>query len=438
MSVSNLHSLFSGKWFIDESYGKSLIPSLHAVLQGNTLSANNETAPFIFSASKKNMQPQAFLEGSSSDNEYVGIVSIKSPIYKYNQECGPAGTKTIMRRMQSFGNDDNCVGVVLDIDSGGGQVSGTPEFHDFISTFSKPVVSYTDGLMCSAAYYIASGANHIIANKRADAIGSIGVMIHFVDLNGYYEKLGANVITEYATKSTEKNKPFAELIKGNPEEYIRKELDPINEQFHEDIKTSRPNINTDVLKGATWNAKDSLELGLIDEIGTLQTAIDKVFELSNSNLKTNNTMSKNRAQVQAVLDLENPLAQTDNGSYLNEEQLDALESHLSAQNATIGTLQTDLEAAQNNTELQTQLTEATGSLSAAETSVDAMLEEAGLEVEGSFTEKLTALNAKVAVMAKKDGAQISKTKIDTTATEAENVILDATASHNKLADQINK
>src|SRR5690606_27539836 len=134
--------------------------------------------------------------------------------------------------MQNMLNESNCAGVVLDIDSGGGQVSGTPEFHDVVKNASKPVVSYTDGLMCSAAYYIGSAASYIVANKRADAIGSIGVMIHFVDLTGYYEKKGAKVITEYATKSTEKNKAYEELIKGNPDEYIKKELDPINEDFH--------------------------------------------------------------------------------------------------------------------------------------------------------------------------------------------------------------
>jgi protease-4 len=73
--------------------------------------------------------------------------------------------------MKSYAQDPNCIGVVLDIDSGGGQVSGTPEFYDYIASFKKPVVAYTDGLMCSAAYYIGSATSHIIANKRADAIG---------------------------------------------------------------------------------------------------------------------------------------------------------------------------------------------------------------------------------------------------------------------------
>ena len=140
-------------------------------------------------------------------------------------------------------------------------------------------------------YYIGSAASHIVANKRVDAIGSIGTMTSFVDMTGYYEKKGAKVITEYATKSTKKNKDFQDLLNGKAEGYIKNVLDPITETFHNDMTSVRPNLNTNVLTGATYNADDALSNGLIDQIGTLQTAIDKVFELSktstnNSNIKT--------------------------------------------------------------------------------------------------------------------------------------------------------
>ena len=153
--------------------------------------------------------------------------------------------------MRAYEKDAQCKGVVLDIDSGGGQVSGTPEFHDFIKEYSKPVVAYTDGYMCSAAYYIGSAADHIIANKRADKIGSIGTMISFLDLTGYYEKKGAKMITAYATKSTEKNKSFEDLLSGKPETYIKNELDPITETFHSDMKAARTNLDEAVLTEAT-------------------------------------------------------------------------------------------------------------------------------------------------------------------------------------------
>jgi protease-4 len=67
--------------------------------------------------------------------------------------------------------------------------------------------------MCSAAYYIGSATSHIIANKRADAIGVL-VWWFLYWFFCIYEKQGATLITEYATQSTEKNKAFEELLKG--------------------------------------------------------------------------------------------------------------------------------------------------------------------------------------------------------------------------------
>lgn len=439
MSIKNLHSILNGKWFIEESYGRSLLPSLNLMLSGNIPEAKKSNKDnYIFSHKQAIALSSKTAKNNDFNEKYVLVLNIKSPIYKYNQECGPRGTKSKINTLDSYVNDSNCKGVVLDIDSGGGQVSGTAEFYDYLSSYNKPVVTYTDGLLCSAAYHIAAGTNHIIANKRADAIGSIGTMVSFIDFSGMYEKKGAKVITEYATKSTEKNKHFEELLKGNPEGYIKHELDPINEEFHANIKASRPNIKEVVLSGGTWNAKDALKNGLIDEIGTLQTAIDKVFELSNKNNNNQNSqnMSKQRPQLQAVLSLGEPLAVTDNGSYLNDEQLTALETHLETHATEVADLNTQLEAAKNNTEVSNKLTAAEQSLTTTEQSVDAMLTQAGLEVKGTLPEKLTALTTKVETYSKKDGEQQTTPATNITPATGANVTLDNAASHNKLAEQL--
>jgi protease-4 len=73
-------------------------------------------------------------------DEYVAVINLKDPIYKYSQECGPTGTKSKMQSMKSYAQDPNCIGVVLDIDSGGGQVSGTPEFYDYIASFKNQLL----------------------------------------------------------------------------------------------------------------------------------------------------------------------------------------------------------------------------------------------------------------------------------------------------------
>lgn len=442
MSIANLHSVLNDRWFIDKSYGQSLFPSLYAILKGGDLSVsadNKKPENFIF---VKGAQPVAAIAGSGSSNtDFVLVMNLKNPIYKYDQDCGPSGTKSKMATLDYYANNPNCIGVVLDIDSGGGQVSGTPEFYDYLLNYAKPIVSYTDGMMCSAAYYIGSATSHIVANKRAEHIGSIGTMISFIDWTGYIEKEGGKVITEYATLSTEKNRPFEELLKGNGEVYVKEVLDPINVQFHDDVKATREGISEDVFAGGTWNATDALERKLIDSIGTLQSAIDKVFELSNSKTSINtnlNDMSKNLPRVEAVLGLEAPLAVTENGSYLNQEQLDTVEASLETletENISLQSQLTDAQSAQTTAveAVTNQLTEATATATATETTVDAMLTNAGLPVTGTFAEKTAALSTWVEAKGKTDGAGATIIKIDANETSASTTIvggIDVTAALN--------
>jgi protease-4 len=411
MSLNNLHSLITGRWFIDKAYSQALLPSLYAVLNGKrTFSTPDKPTPesFIFSANKSLVSASSFDNETNKDN-YVLVVSLKNPIYKYNQECGPGGTKSKQQIMSRYESDPNCKGIVLDIDSGGGQVSGTPEFHDFIKNYSKPVVAYTDGMMCSAAYYIGSAAKHIIANKRADAIGSIGTMIHFVDMTGFYEKKGAKIITEYATKSTNKNKDFENLLKGNPEGYIKNELDPITETFHADMNSARPNLNTEVLSGGTYNSEDSLKNGLIDEIGILQTAIDKVFSLAkanNNNSKLNNsknnTMSKlNVPLIEAVIGSSFTEGETENGIILTDKQATAIESRLSENDTAIATAKTAA------TESATTIANLTTTNTTATTAIQNALATAEVEdaAKMSNEEGIVALSALVTEYGSKDGGK---------------------------------
>lgn len=420
MSINNLHSLITGRWFIEKDYGQALLPSLYSILNGKiTFKTSDKPKPeaFVFGSNKALVAASNFDNETNKDN-YVLVVSIKNPIYKYNQECGPRGTKAKQKIMSIYETDPNCKGVVLDIDSGGGQVSGTPEFHDFIKNYSKPVVAYTDGLMCSAAYYIGSASSHIVANKRADAIGSIGTMIHFVDMTGFYEKKGAKVITEYATKSTNKNKDFEELLKGNPEGYIKNVLDPITETFHTDMKTARENLSEEVLTGGTYDAENSLSLGLIDEIGTLQTAIDKVFELSKAtNNSNNNSNNQNMARLnvpnlEAIIGESFSEGENETGVLLTDEQVQAIEQQLQDNATALNDAETTATALQTATEEATNVTNA----------VQTALAEAEVDnaTEMSNVQGVEALAALVAEYGSNDGGETT-TPIATTEGEVENV-----------------
>lgn len=411
-----------------------MYPLLQSVLAGTITSSNPVQNSIITSkgamilGSKDNSVPK------SNEEQYVAIVPIKSTIYKYNQECGPRGTKTIMSHVKMYLNDPQCAGIVLDIDSGGGQVSGTPEFHDFIkeSNERKPIHAYSDGYMCSAAYYIGSAAAEITVNKRADVIGSIGTMVSFIDFTGYYEKKGAKIVTEYATKSTNKNKAWKELLAGNPETYIKTELDPITDTFIDDIKAVRSSIDESVFDGSTYNPEKALEMGLIDKIGSLQSVVDSIFSKSKSN--KNNTMSKSTTHValMGVLAVDS-LEMNDKGAYFNEDQLTSVEASLNDKQAEIDAL-TASEATAKAAQVTAE-TALEAANNATETTVDNLLASIGQNAEGTIEEKVATLTTKVTELAKKPGTAHA-TPRGTNEPKNENSFVDPNASHNQMADNL--
>lgn len=389
-NVNNIHSILNGKWMIQDQFSVSLYPYLLNMLTKGELPKSDNT-PFVFYAS---VNGSVFSEDENNDTEEgkVAILSLKGPVMKYSQVCGPMGTKAMKSRMQQWENDNTIVGVLLDIDSGGGQASGTGEFAKYVFGYSKPVVTYTDGSLCSGAYYIASGSKEIVANQHADAVGSIGTMIKYLVLDGYYKKLGAKLVEEYATKSTQKNNSSRKIKEGSVSELIRDELDPINEVFHKDVKEYRPAVKEENFNGHhTVDMSKALDLGLIDKIGTREYAINRVFELAsknNSNQKQqvmaeSNTYSAIAATIgEETLKVSNKLLSGKTGVFLTEDQLASLESKLTASATELEKVNTDLKAS-------------TDTVSDIEAAVDNAMETAGLEASEAVKDSIALLGDKV-------------------------------------------
>lgn len=351
-----------------------------------------------------------------NDAKYIPVLAIKNTIFKYDQQCGPRGTQSMMALMEEWKGNDNIMGVVLDFDSGGGQGAGTREFAKYILAYPKPVVAYSNGMICSAAYWLAAACRGgIIINENAEYIGSIGAMGKYVNMDGILTKEGAIIEEIYATQSPRKNEESRAMAKGNDALIKSNVLDPCAQYIIDDVKAFRPNVAEEVFEGAMYLPARVIELGLADKFGKLNDAFDTIISESKktktNNNQTQNNMSKTRAKVQAVLGLSAPLAATaENGSYLNEEQLDTFENELVAAEANAATLQASLDAATTAQATAVQAlsdantTHATATTEV-EASVTAMLTGAGLTATGTITDKLTALNSHLAVVNKGDGAK---------------------------------
>ena len=406
---NNLHTLLSGAFYINPMYAASCIPTIYKSMTSDSM--NEKSIDELILGVQMTSENPAI----QSTAKKVVVLDFNQPVVKYDYYPW-LGTQSYMNILKQLEQDSSVAGIVLKIDSGGGQVYGTGEIYDFIKNYSKPIVAFTHGYMCSGAYYIAAPTDLIIANKRADAIGSIGAYATIIDTDGIWEHFGAKVHSIYASKSTDKNSDYNEVVQNsNYEPYIKNQLDPIVETFIQDMKSVRPQLSEEVFKGGTWTGEQSLEMGLIDAIGTIEDAINAVYDLAvqSNNFKNENMNTKQLPHVQAVLGLNAPLASTEElGSYLNAEQLDTLEARIEELETSNTTLQEAIDASVLDTSIQDQLVVAQSSVTGMEASIDTLLVSAGLLVEGTIEEKTAALNATILEMGSKDGDSHTALKLD--------------------------
>lgn len=186
---------------------------------------------------------------------------------------GVTSVDVLTRMLRAAAADERVTAAVLDIDSPGGAVTGTPEAAAAVADLArtKPVVAYTGGLMASAAYWIAAPADAIYAEPSAEA-GSIGVYSALLDVSRAFEMAGLK------TELFKSGKYKAMGIEGIPltdeqRALIQADVDKIGAWFRGDVRRFRGRISDETTQGQTLMADDALAAGLIDRIGTLDDAI---------------------------------------------------------------------------------------------------------------------------------------------------------------------
>lgn len=213
----------------------------------------------------------------------ISVVRLEGVMMRDGDSC-QYGTRDVAQWLRQGDQDRRVLGSIVIVDSGGGAADSVRDLADAIQACNKPVVAYCDGYMCSAAYYAASYCGSIMAHDRRNMVGCIGTMI---ELGGYPMKSvdedGYVRLRIYADGSEEKNSDYEKALEGDVKPIRENLLNPLAEDFRNDVKANRPTATDDQLKGRTYFAQDVVGT-LIDGIGTLEDAVAKTLELSNSNI----------------------------------------------------------------------------------------------------------------------------------------------------------
>lgn len=290
-AARTVSAILSSPWLIDPGYVKNNLVLIESVLNGQFVGFDREDEE---EAENRALNEPLEISGANLINISYGYfsnqrineapegsiarISIEHPITRHNN-CGDIGSLELARQIEKIDAADNFVGLILDINSPGGMVSGTQVVANAIKAFSKPVVSYiNDGIAASAAYWIASQTDEIYVSTKSSAVGSIGVYVTLMDVKGWYEEKGIKIHEIYSTLSTEKNKTYRDALEG---EYagIQEDLDHIAHLFIDAVKSSRK-ISGDPFKGAMYYADEALQMGMIDGYGNLSDVVARVQKLS--------------------------------------------------------------------------------------------------------------------------------------------------------------
>lgn len=129
-----------------------------------------------------------------------------------NPYSGMTGYDGIEQQLRAALDDSSIRGILLDIDSPGGEVSGCFDLADFIyqSRDVKPIWAVADEMACSAAYALASSAERIVVPRTAQ-VGSVGVLTAHVDYSRMLDAQGVDVTLIFAGAHKVDGNPYAPL-----------------------------------------------------------------------------------------------------------------------------------------------------------------------------------------------------------------------------------
>lgn len=287
-----LGNIVNGKWFMEPQFAMAHMLDVQKLLDKEYRAIGDvDRAKIAFSIYNESASHHANVNsGSGFDSipkNSTLVVSLKGPMLKEGTLCS-YGTEEIAAEIIRAGSHKNINSVVIDINSGGGAVDSVAPLVFAIkkveNEFGKPVVASAD-LCASAGYWTASACSRIVANNNISAhFGSIGVMCSFMDMQPVYEQMGAKFHTIYSKHSTHKNVSFQKALEGKYDLIKSEELDPLAIKFQNTIKENRADkLKTDVqgiLSGRMFFAEDALKYGLIDQIGSLESAVQLAQDLA--------------------------------------------------------------------------------------------------------------------------------------------------------------
>ena len=244
----------------------------------------------------------------SGDTENkIAVVNVEGAIIDGESDEDNVGGDTIAKLLRQAYDDKKVKGVVLRVNSPGGSAFASEVIRQELTHLQqagKPVVVSMGGMAASGGYWISSTADYIVADKNT-ITGSIGIFAVLPTFEKTIKKIG---VTADGVKTSDLTLGSLFSPLSSPlNDVIQLEIEHGYDQFLTKVSEGRHLTKEQVdriAQGQVWLGSEALERKLVDELGTLDTALGKAIELVNEKRAEKDKLDEGTFSVEWIVDEE--------------------------------------------------------------------------------------------------------------------------------------
>lgn len=209
----------------------------------------------------------------------VAVIPVTGPIFRYanifTEISGATSTQVLATDIRAALDNPFLTGIVLNMDTPGGEASGINELAKMIfeARKQKRIVAYAGGMMASGGLWIGSAASEIVADETAIA-GSLGVVMGYNDTTKRDEKADVRRVEIVSSNAPDKRlDPNTDAGRAK----VQAMVDALEAVFISAVAKGRGRTEAHVVanfgRGGILVGNEAMRVGMVDRIGTLDSVI---------------------------------------------------------------------------------------------------------------------------------------------------------------------
>jgi signal peptide peptidase SppA len=195
----------------------------------------------------------------------TGVIPIVGPIGKglapIERMTGAVDVNDIAETIDDYATNPQVTRIAFQVASPGGTVTGVEELANKVRNISKPTMAYTDSEMASAAYWIASAADKVVASPSS-TVGSIGVYMTVADMTEMAKAQGIKMVVIKSGKFKGAGIPGTSLSEEQIAN-LQDSVDAIHADFKAAVVQTRKLVKPEDMEGQVFSGKQAAKRGLV-------------------------------------------------------------------------------------------------------------------------------------------------------------------------------